>query len=46
MLDNNRADNNISLVGGSIKIKGSDLYVALKNFGRGKQSLGKNIGIQ
>lgn len=34
-----------TVVGGEVKIKGSDLYVSLKNYSRGKQSLGKNIGI-
>ena len=35
-----------AVVGGEIKIKGSDLYVALKNYGAVKSKSGKNIGIK
>lgn len=35
-----------TVVGGEVKIKGSDLYVALKNYGKVQNTLGKNIGIR
>lgn len=35
-----------AVVGGEVKIKGSDLYVALKNYGAVKSKSGKNIGIK
>lgn len=34
------------LVGGEIRIKGSDLYVALKNFNKQQGMIGRNIGIR
>ena len=45
-INENRLGSNGSVVGGTIKIKGSDLYVALKNYGSTKSKVGKNIGIK
>lgn len=45
-INENRLGSNGSVVGGTIKIKGSDLYVALKNYGSTKSKVGKNIGIR
>ena len=45
-INENRLGSNGSVVGGTIKIKGSDLYVALKNYGNAKSKVGKNIGIR
>ena len=45
-INDNRFGSNSSVVGGTIKIKGSDLYVALKNYGSTKSKVGKNIGIR
>ena len=45
-INDNRIGSNSSVVGGTIKIKGSDLYVALKNYGSTKSKVGKNIGIR
>lgn len=45
-INDNRLGSNSSVVGGTIKIKGSDLYVALKNYGSTKSKVGKNIGIR
>lgn len=45
-INDNRLGSNSSVVGGTIKIKGSDLYVALKNYGNAKSKVGKNIGIR
>ena len=45
-INDNRLGSNSSVVGGTIKIKGSDLYVALKNYGNTKSKVGKNIGIR
>ena len=45
-INDNRLGYNSSVVGGTIKIKGSDLYVALKNYGSTKSKVGKNIGIR
>lgn len=44
-IDENRLGGGGSVVGGEIKIKGSDLYVALKNYSKVKGTLGKNTGI-
>ena len=35
-----------NLVGGEVKIKGSDLYLALKNYSKVQGTLGKNTGIR
>ena len=45
-INENRLGYNSGVVGGTIKIKGSDLYVALKNYGNAKSKVGKNIGIR
>lgn len=45
-INDNRIGSNSSVVGGTIKIKGSDLYVALKNYSNTKSKVGKNIGIR
>jgi hypothetical protein len=45
-IDNNRLGGGGTLVAGEIKVKGSDLYIALKNYGKGAAKLGKNIGIK
>lgn len=45
-INENRLGSNSGVVGGTIKIKGSDLYVALKNYGSTKSKVGKNIGIR
>ena len=45
-INDNRLGSKSSVVGGTIKIKGSDLYVALKNYGNTKSKVGKNIGIR
>lgn len=45
-IDQNRLGGGNTIVGGEIKIKGSDLYVALKNYGKVQGALGKNIGIK
>ena len=34
-----------ALVAGEVKVKGSDLYIALKNYGKTQAIIGKNIGI-
>lgn len=34
-----------ALVAGEVKVKGSDLYIALKNYGKTQSIIGKNIGI-
>jgi hypothetical protein len=44
-IDENRLGGGGAVVGGEIKIKGSDLYVALKNYSKVKGTLGKNTGI-
>jgi DNA repair exonuclease SbcCD ATPase subunit len=35
-----------AVVGGEVKIKGSDLYIALKNYSKVQGTLGKNTGIR
>ena len=45
-IDNNRLGGGGTLVAGEIKVKGSDLYIAMKNYGKGAAKLGKNIGIK
>lgn len=45
-INENRLGSNGGVVGGTVKIKGSDLYVALKNYGNTKSKVGKNIGIR
>lgn len=44
-IDDNRLGGGSNIVCGEIKIKGSDLYVALKNYGKVQKGIGKNIGI-
>lgn len=44
LLDNNRPSNNLT-VNGEWKLKGQDLYLSMKNYGKGQSKLGKNIGI-
>lgn len=45
-INDNRLGGNGGLVSGTVKIKGSDLYVALSNYGSIKSRVGKNIGIK
>ena len=44
-IDNNHLGNN-SLVVGEVRVKGSDLYLALKNYGKEQNGIGKNIGLR
>lgn len=46
-IKNNRlgGGGNVAIVGGDVKIKGSDLYVALKNYSKVQGKLGKTTGI-
>ena len=44
-IDENRLGGGGTVVGGEIKIKGSDLYIALKNYSKVQGKLGKNTGI-
>ena len=46
MIDHDRLGGPSTIVGGEIKIKGSDLYVALRNYNRVQGGTGKNIGIR
>lgn len=43
---NDGVSNNAGMIVSEVKIKGSDLYLALKNYGSTRQVLGKNIGIK
>lgn len=43
---NDGASNNAGVTVSEVRIKGSDLYLALKNYGSTRQTLGKNIGIR
>lgn len=46
-IDKNRLyDTPGNIVAGEVKVKGTDLYIALKNLARTKSALGKNIGIK
>ncbi len=45
-IDQNRLGGNGAIVGGDVKIKGSDLYIALKNYSKVQGTLGKNTGIK
>ena len=45
LIDNNRPTSNVT-VNGEWKLKGQDLYMSMKNYGKGQSKLGKNIGIQ
>ena len=45
IIDNNRPTSNVT-VNGEWKLKGQDLYMSMKNYGKGQSKLGKNIGIQ
>ena len=46
-IDENRlGSNGGGIVGGEVKIKGSDLYIALKNYSKVQGTLGKNTGIR
>lgn len=45
LLDDNRPTSNVT-VNGEWKLKGQDLYMSMKNYGKGQQKLGKNIGIK
>ena len=45
-IDNNRLGGNNMVVVGETVVKGSDLYIALRNYGKGAAKLGKNIGIK
>lgn len=44
-IDSNRLGGGNTVLGGEVRIKGSDLYIALKNFGKQQNLHGKNIGI-
>ena len=45
-IDENRlGSGGAAVVGGEIRIKGQDLYVALKNYSKVQNKLGKNTGI-
>lgn len=44
-IDENRLGGGGTIVGGEVKIKGSDLYIALKNYSKVKGALGKQTGI-
>lgn len=43
---NDGASNNAGVTVSEVRIKGSDIYLALKNYGSTRQTLGKNIGIR
>lgn len=45
-LDKNNIQDNNAISFGEVKIKGSDLYIAFKNYGKVQNKLGKNIGIK
>lgn len=45
-IDENRLGGGGTVVGGEVKIKGSDLYLALKNYSKVQGTLGKNTGIR
>ena len=45
-LDKNNIQDNNTVSFGEVKIKGSDLYIALKNYGQVQNKIGKNIGIK
>lgn len=45
LIDNNRPSSNVT-VNGEWKLKGQDLYMSMKNYGKGQTKLGKNIGIK
>ena len=45
-LDKNNIQDNNTVSFGEVKIKGSDLYIALKNYGQIQNKIGKNIGIK
>lgn len=45
-IDNNRLGGNNMVVVGETVVKGSDLYIALRNYSKGAAKLGKNIGIK
>ena len=44
LLDNNTAGGNIN--GGTVRVKGSDLYIALSNYSKVKSKVGKFTGIK
>lgn len=44
-IDNNRLGTQNITVNGEWKLKGQDLYMSMKNYGKGQLKLGKNIGI-
>lgn len=44
-IDENRLGGGGTVVGGEVKIKGSDLYIALKNYSKVKGTIGKQTGI-
>ena len=44
-IDSNKLGGGNTVLGGEVRIKGSDLYIALKNFGKQQNLHGKNIGI-
>lgn len=43
--NNKLGDGGVAIVGGDVRIKGSDLYVALKNYSKVQGKLGKTTGI-
>lgn len=45
LIDNNRPTSNIT-VNGEWMLKGQDLYMSMRNYGKGQSKLGKNIGIK
>lgn len=45
MLNEGGAGHQTTLVSGDVRIKGSDLYLALHNYGKTQKSVGRNIGI-
>lgn len=45
LIDDNRPTSNVT-VNGEWKLKGQDLYMSMKNYGKGQSKLGKNIGIK
>lgn len=44
LLDNNTAGGNVSA--GTVRVKGSDLYIALSNYSKVKSKVGKFTGIK
>lgn len=45
LIDDNRPTSNVT-VNGEWKLKGQDLYMSMRNYGKGQSKLGKNIGIK